>query len=598
AKTDPTIISTDIEGDSYKSLRTLQKLFNGITQSDLNNITVTKENISGSIYVITLKANDGYTIGGQSTLKSAEFTLSVELDIKAKILSPYEIKSEDVDNDAFKSYATLQKLFEFDPTITETILNEAVVVTMTPMTGNDPRIITLTANKNYAINGMSSLDSNNFIIPINYIIEKASTVPTDIKPSDITLNKYKMWSVVSKLFAGLNFNEEMLVNLDIELITITVDSSYQIKLTPLTNYEINGGSLGITSDTFTVSVTNIIITNIATAPIDITLGKLEDSAYIQSIEFLNKLFNLGALSQTVIDNVINVEFSNVIASEYIIKLTSKSIDYRINGQTMHESNSFTIAINIDISKIDPVIEEISTFDTRPGTTLESLNTLKKVFNINIDQSIIDNGLEVTFNPATGNNSSITLTAKPGYIINDGIRSIQSSTFPERIGIAGTPRMTPLATLNENDIANLHSLQTLGNFFDGLTAEILANNITSKLNTLENGFYTITLRANEENLFQGGREITSVEFKYNVILNVSSISPVTNAPTRDDINPANLNTMTTLNKLFWNLPDDALNKLTAEIAPGSNTVVRLRTKDGYVFTNLSRTISSVRFTPQN
>ncbi|MGL5205515.1 MAG: hypothetical protein ACRC7B_01210, partial [Metamycoplasmataceae bacterium] len=182
----------------------------------------------------------------------------------------------------------------------------AVVVTMTPMTGNEPRFVTLAANSGYTIGNMLSLNSNNFIIPINYVINKVTNVPSNIKPSDIVGDNYKRWPVVSKLFTGSDFNEQMLVNLDIELITITVNSSYQIKLTPLTDFYINGGLDGITSDAFTLAIINLNIITEHTNPQDITLKNLEDSAYIHSIQFLDKLFNLNSLTQTDIDNGVNV----------------------------------------------------------------------------------------------------------------------------------------------------------------------------------------------------------------------------------------------------------------------------------------------------
>ncbi|MGL5643553.1 MAG: hypothetical protein ACRCW3_02145, partial [Metamycoplasmataceae bacterium] len=257
-KTDPTLLQQDIEGEEYKTLTTLEKVFDGVTASNLGNLTVSIEGPMVDSYTITLTANEGYLINGQKTLTSASFILSaVNMDITARSLTPNEIKASDVDNEAFKSYATLQKLFEFDTAVvTEELLDEAVVVTMAPMSGNQPRIVTLETKPGYAINGVGTLDSNQFIIPINYVINKAATVPTDIKPSDIENDNYKTWAVVSKLFTGADFTQSMLGNLDIELLPITEGQTYQIKLTPKNNFHINGGTTGITSDTFTLSVTN------------------------------------------------------------------------------------------------------------------------------------------------------------------------------------------------------------------------------------------------------------------------------------------------------------------------------------------------------
>ncbi|MGL5643662.1 MAG: hypothetical protein ACRCW3_02710, partial [Metamycoplasmataceae bacterium] len=326
---------SDMEGDNYTKWPVVSKLFTGadFNEAMLVNLTITKEDINPNGYIVTLTANDGFTINGGRTLRSNQFTTSlIDLVITAKTLNPNEITAGDVDNDAFKSYATLQKLFAFDTAIiTEEILNKAVVVTMTPMSGSQTRIITLTTTMDYSINGISTLDSNSFVLPTNYVISKAATIPTDIKPSDIENDEYKRWEVVSKLFTGADFQEGILGNLNIELIEVTAGQTYQIKLTPKPDFNINGGVEGITSDIFTVSVTNFVITNKENAPLDITLTKLQDSDYIKTLGFLNKLFDLGTITQTEIDNNIDVTFSNISGSEYKIILTSKFIDVKING---------------------------------------------------------------------------------------------------------------------------------------------------------------------------------------------------------------------------------------------------------------------------
>ncbi|MGL5205850.1 MAG: hypothetical protein ACRC7B_03005 [Metamycoplasmataceae bacterium] len=607
AKSDPTVILTDIQGENWKSLATLQKLFNGITQSDLDNVIVTKSDISEVKYVITLTAKSGYTISGQEKLE-LQFTLSIELDMTAKVLDPYQIKEDDVDNDAFKSYATLQKLFQFDTAkIDEELLHRAVVVTMTPMTGNQPRVVTLTANKGYALNGMPILDSNTFVIPINYVINQTAIVPTDIKPSDLLGDNYKMWPVVSKLFTGPDFNEDMLENLVIELITITEGQTYQIKLTPLTDFEINGGTTGITSEAFNVLIINLDITIAVSNPQDITLKNLQDGALIHSKDFLEKLFELGTLEQTVIDNVINVEFVHIAGTQYRIKLTVKSIDYRINGATTLESNPFNIVQNINITRISPVIADVSTFDLRTPDALKSLNTLQKVFNIEADQDLIDRGLVVRINDLLDPLVSIGLQARSGYIIDNGLTNVQNITsdaFPELTGIEGLPRTTalsPTPPTSDDVIDNLHSMETLSNFFDGLTPEILANDITAVLNTLENGFSTITLRANDGKTFRTGREITSIEFKYFHILDIFRIDPIIQIPTASDISPANLMTLPTMNKLFNNFTDADLTKVTARVGGTNNArfVVLTGIDEWHVFRNGSSTqtgITSDIFTP--
>ncbi|MGL5205851.1 MAG: hypothetical protein ACRC7B_03010 [Metamycoplasmataceae bacterium] len=618
AITNPTVIETDIEGEAFKSLATLQKLFSGITQSDLNNIIVTKESVATNEYVIVLTANEGYTISGQSTLRSATITLSVklplELNIAAKTLMPNEIKAADVEGNAFKSYATLQKLFEFDTiVITEELLNRAVTVSMTPMTGDQPRVVTLTANNDFTINGAQSLESNSFTISfnVNYVIQKTATVPTNIKPSDIADDKYKMWPIVSRLFNGSGFGAGVLVNLDIRLITVVSGLTYQIELIPLTGFEINGESTGIISNEFTLSITNLDITAKSSDPQDITFKNLEDGAYIQSKAFLEKLFNIdAALTQTVIDNTINVEFSNITGDQYEIRLTTKSIDYNINGQTTIESNPFSTVINIDISALNPITQDISILDLVPGSTLESLNTLQKAFNIAADQGLIDLGLEVVLEDLANDRAIITLQRKTGYIINDGINnveSISSESFTKLMVITGSPRTAPLTSTkmtSDHVVANLHTFNTLNNFFEGITSEMINRDFTARLNNLETGFSTITLTANDKNLFSTGREITSIQFKYVDILNITSKNPISTPPTQNDLSAENLMSVTTLSKLFNNFTDADLEKVTVEFVLSGPVVwmVRLRATEWSIFktgpSSTSTFIESLPFTPVN
>ncbi|MGL5590663.1 MAG: hypothetical protein ACRDCH_01125 [Metamycoplasmataceae bacterium] len=604
AKTNPVVRQDDIEGEKYKTLATLEKLFDGISASDLDNLTVTIEGPVADNYAITLTAKDGYAINGERTLKSTSFALlAVDMEITAKTLTSDEIKAIDVDNDAFKSYATLQKLFVFDTAIiTQELLNRAVVVTMTPMTGNQPRIVTLTANNGYAINGMSSLNSNEFIIPINYVINKASTVPTDIKPSDIENDNYKRLSVISKLFTGPDISEAMIANLDIELITVTAGQSYQIKLTPKTDVWINGGITPITSDTFTLFVRNVVISNKPTVPTDITQRNLEDTTYIHSLEFLNKLFNLGSLTQADIDNNINVTFANAGGIQHRIILTAKSDDFRMNGRTTHDSNIFNTVVNVIVSKIDNPM--ISTFDTGNDTALKSLATIRKVFNIdpNLTQAQMDARVSVTFTNNDGNDF-ITLTAKPGFVINDDSPSIQSATFTQKEGIPGIRKEAQLATLHIDDLANPSSHKVVNNFFSEITDQAMINqNMTVRLNTLGTNLYTLTLIANEGKMFKGGPEITSIQFSVNTVRNIgiTRLSNISNPPTANDLVEPRLSTVFTLSKFFAGITNETLTRLqTVEYIRGagtSNHFVKLTAKDGWAFEGGATTLTSLGFRP--
>ncbi|MGL5643740.1 MAG: hypothetical protein ACRCW3_03145 [Metamycoplasmataceae bacterium] len=418
-----------------------------------------------------------------------------------------------------------------------------------------------------------------------------------VTEKDIDDEQYKTLETLQKLFNGITASnlENLIVTKD-----EPIDDRYAITLTAKDGYLIEG-QRSLKSVTFELLSMNLIITNKTIIPIDITLTRLEDATYIKTSAFLNKLFNLGTLTEIEIDNKIKVEYDHISGIEYKIILTSKSTDIKINGQETHESLPFNIATNIEISNINPIIEEISTFDILPGN-LETLKTLRKIFHINFEQEIIDNGLIVTFNEVIGDGDSITLTAKPGYIINDEERSIQSEIFSLKKWILGTPRTDQLAKLNEDDInQNLSSFKTVNNFFEDITPEMIDNDLTVRLNPLLDGFYTITLRANDNNLFLDGREITSIEFKVDLLINITPREALIEIPTLNDVSEVNLKTVNTLSKLFNNVTEEDLDKMDVEIFEGGGQrMITLRAIEGYLFkvnNNTQKSVASVSFVPQ-
>ncbi|MGL5592151.1 MAG: hypothetical protein ACRDCJ_02200, partial [Metamycoplasmataceae bacterium] len=418
-----------------------------------------------------------------------------------------------------------------------------------------------------------------------------------VTEKDIDDEQYKTLETLQKLFNGITASnlENLIVTKD-----EPIDDKYTITLTAKDGYLIEG-QRSLKSVTFELLSMNLIITNKTIIPTDITLTRLEDATYIKTSAFLNKLFNLGTLTEIEIDNKIKVEYDHISGIEYKIILTSKSTDIKINGQETHESLPFNIATNIEISNINPIIEEISTFDILPGN-LETLKTLRKIFHINFEQEIIDNGLIVTFNEVIGDGDSITLTAKPGYIINDEERSIQSEIFSLKKWILGTPRTDQLAKLNEDDInQNLSSFKTVNNFFEDITPEMIDNDLTVRLNPLLDGFYTITLRANDNNLFLDGREITSIEFKVDLLINITPREALIEIPTLNDVSEVNLKTVNTLSKLFNNVTEEDLDKMDVEIFEGGGQrMITLRAIEGYLFkvnNNTQKSVASVSFVPQ-
>ncbi|MGL5590664.1 MAG: hypothetical protein ACRDCH_01130, partial [Metamycoplasmataceae bacterium] len=256
----PILKMEDIENNQFMQLSTLVKIFDGINQDNLKNVTVLLNTIVPDMsYTITLNANNGFTIGGNTTLTSNQVKIELNLVISAKTLAPFSILGIDVNNDNFKSFTTINKLFNLDPLMTPEIFAESLTITMNPMTGSQPRIVTLTANRGYTINNQLTITSNEFTLPVNYEINRNETVPTDIRPSDIEGDKFKDFNIISKLFNGPSLTQANLANLEIEKIEVTPNVVAAIKLTPKLGYTLNDSMDGLISLDFTLSVRNYVI---------------------------------------------------------------------------------------------------------------------------------------------------------------------------------------------------------------------------------------------------------------------------------------------------------------------------------------------------
>ncbi|MGL5732557.1 MAG: hypothetical protein ACRCXE_00580, partial [Metamycoplasmataceae bacterium] len=349
-KSNPQLTRFDI--DNFRELSTLEKIFNGLTEDNLKNITVSIKPI-GNMYTITLTAKEGYSIGGNKSLDSERITLEVvSLPITDKTEIPEVIARTEVTGYKLQTIETLSLLFNLGD-LTQEQIDESITVALVQVTRSSENYkVTLTARDGFTINGEQSLSSGTFSVEIvDLIIQKISTVPTGIKPSDIEANKFKTFEFLSLLFEGVDFNEASLNNMNI--IKIESGANCEIKLTPKQGFTINGGSLGITSVQFTLEFTDLLIERATSIPTDITLGDVSDQTALQSLEILSKLFILGSLTQTDIDNQITVSASPITAGSdvYTVSLIPKTIDIWINGESnAFESNEFTLfeAINLEI----------------------------------------------------------------------------------------------------------------------------------------------------------------------------------------------------------------------------------------------------------
>ncbi|MGL5733025.1 MAG: hypothetical protein ACRCXE_03075, partial [Metamycoplasmataceae bacterium] len=390
------IHASDLEGNGYKNLSVLSKLFRGssLTQLNINENIIVELNpiVVNKTYTITLRAKPEYSINGQPLLVSDEFTLEVNLLISPISIGDLDITKDDIFNGAFKSFATLQKLFNLDDSITEDNINEMMIITLMNINQSELSFVKLTAKEGFAINNQRYIDSNVFIVPVNYEIGIIPN-PRNVRPSEINGENYKNYSFLRKLFNGVDFIEENLVNIDITIITITEGSVYQIQLTPKIGFNINGEADALISAQFSVQAVNIAISKKDNVPTDLTLVDILNQELVNSRDFLSHFFTFtAATTQEDIDEYLIVSVIPIVDRvSYKITLSPKP-DVKINGRTVaFDSNTFTIfVLNLDISPRGTITEDISSTNVNE-TNISTLIVLQKLFIINsaIDQELIN-----------------------------------------------------------------------------------------------------------------------------------------------------------------------------------------------------------------
>ncbi|MGL5617430.1 MAG: hypothetical protein ACRCWU_00010 [Metamycoplasmataceae bacterium] len=324
---------------------------------------------------------------------------------------------------------------------------------------------------------------------------------------NIASQNFKTLTTLSKAFIGLN--SDNLENLEASIVSVDSSNSYQITLMAKDGYTINNVK-EFKSKVFSVD-DDMAISIKTQAPTDIKPVDIEGENY-KNFSVLSKLFDGADFNDDNLANLVIEKINGSQEDSYKIEI-SPIEGVTINGSTESlTSLEFKLVVNVMISKINPIVKEISTFDTTEWT-IKSLETLSKVFVIDVDQEVVDNGLIVTFDNNL-HNAWITVKAKPGYMLNNGdMDTIVSETFEELQGMPGESRPAPSADLSPQDIdeTNLHTFATLEKLFTNLTIPQVENDITASLNELADDFYSITLRAKGKKMFKDGRAITSVTF---------------------------------------------------------------------------------------
>ncbi|MGL5521804.1 MAG: hypothetical protein ACRDAW_00850 [Metamycoplasmataceae bacterium] len=212
----------------------LSKLFNGIDDKNINNITIEKKT---GVNIIVLKPKPGFLINNTTSLESVTYTFQkINLTITIK-QNPKNFNLQEVDDlekqNTPQQLNALKKLFE------GTDLNPENQAHFTVAVNKSTKIVTLTAKDGYLINNNPSLNSMPYAIgKINLIIASKQTAgglniweAEDLEKQ----NTPQQLNALKKLFDGIDLTTENQANF-----TIKIDKATRIvTLTAKENYTIN-----------------------------------------------------------------------------------------------------------------------------------------------------------------------------------------------------------------------------------------------------------------------------------------------------------------------------------------------------------------------
>ncbi|MGL5205474.1 MAG: hypothetical protein ACRC7B_00985 [Metamycoplasmataceae bacterium] len=108
----PQLVWGNINGDNYKKLLTLNKVFEGLNNNNLKNLEIAINPVDApNNYQITLSAKNGYSINEEKILGSNVFNIKDDMDISIITIVPTDIKASDIEGDKYKNFQVLSKLF-------------------------------------------------------------------------------------------------------------------------------------------------------------------------------------------------------------------------------------------------------------------------------------------------------------------------------------------------------------------------------------------------------------------------------------------------------------------------------------------------------
>ncbi len=397
-------------------LTTVQKLFN-IEASDFNNVTASLKNTNigvGETNQIVLKANKGFIFENDTnTLESTEFSLSKKLLTTVKDITDVILFEEASAKPI--TLATAQKLFNIEASD----FNNVTADLKSPIDSLTNQVV-LTAKPGFIFE-----NSTNTLESAEFSLSKQLAITVNDTPGTITVNEAKVKPITLATAQKL-FN---VVESDFNNVTATWKNTNvgdgqknQMVLTANDGFIFKDGSNILNSIEFTLSNEILPITLKAT-PEGILAEEV--SADPITLATAQKLFNVEASDF----NNVTAAFKNPVASSTNqIVLTAKAGFVFEGGASTLESAEFGLSKQLAITA--KALSEIPNIIPHAEISASpiALATIQTLFN-NVDASNFVNvnvSLTEVISPNKGN--QIVLTAKDGFIFENGTNTLESEWF--------------------------------------------------------------------------------------------------------------------------------------------------------------------------
>ncbi|MGL5618006.1 MAG: hypothetical protein ACRCWU_03085 [Metamycoplasmataceae bacterium] len=446
-KNNPIIIREDMINGNYKSLRTLEKLFNDINQSDLENMTVEIDNQSN--VKIILIANEGYLINGEKEFSSDFFSVSIILDITPKTEDPKDITHVDLQNDGYKSIEILEKLFNginkldllfMDVTVSNKLPNEDFIP-------YDDYIIIIKPKNGYIFLdnfGRPISELNSFTFRTVDVIYDIEALPNPILDNaDITPENYNKLFVLQKLFIGeKDLTEENLKNIDI-LINRPTDINdnyytFTIHINEPGFLFSNGLSLLDSEGFILKTIINITPKQNLSSELPNHLELLDlvepyFDDYYRKLEILEKLFSGVKLEDiyNIIEIITLEEPVPGLNKQKVTLVASLEYAFIYDGKEVDQISSIEFVTNPVILNIEPTyITKLNSVDIEDNN-YQKLSTLHKLFygvEDLTEENLRNMDVQLITPDDQDNYYKIILIVSEGYIFQYQENQVESGQF--------------------------------------------------------------------------------------------------------------------------------------------------------------------------